>query len=157
MNDVNWSSKRNHVSPSLMCFVLLLLLPFRLYCTIAWARYGVLTILEKIKYIPWGWIRMHFTVNVEILISKCTDNDNLISSTKWSICKMIVKWQCFCCSCCCCAWKNGPNQIQQNVIRKWFFIVKHFNYFVRFTFSRNSSHDFTTSKWCILGKWKCNL
>lgn len=33
---------------------------------------------------------MNFTIDVEILIPECTDNDNLISNTKWSICKIIT-------------------------------------------------------------------
>lgn len=39
------------------------------------------------SYIPGRWISMYFTENVKIFITKCTDNDNLIGDTKWSICE----------------------------------------------------------------------
>lgn len=39
------------------------------------------------RYKPWRRISMDFTINVEIFITKCTDNDNFISGTKRSICR----------------------------------------------------------------------
>lgn len=41
--------------------------------------------IHWIWYIPWRWVSLHLTVNIEIFITKWANNNHFIGHTNWSI------------------------------------------------------------------------